>query len=112
MKCTSAIRQLAYDNTPDAFDEYLQMALEGVEKIYEAHENIHGFLGILENQKMVFDDWNDMHANPSRNMQRTWIERCDVQHRKAKEIQDKEVHLRLQRNLMEHIWQNHEDEEE
>nr|GEV80164.1 MDIS1-interacting receptor like kinase 2-like [Tanacetum cinerariifolium] len=26
MKCTSDIRQLAYGNTPDAFDEYLQMA--------------------------------------------------------------------------------------
>nr|GEZ06353.1 putative nuclease HARBI1 [Tanacetum cinerariifolium] len=25
MKCTSVIRQLAYGNTPDAFDEYLQM---------------------------------------------------------------------------------------
>nr|GFA68590.1 reverse transcriptase domain-containing protein [Tanacetum cinerariifolium] len=26
MKCTAAIRQLAYSNTPDAFDEYLQMS--------------------------------------------------------------------------------------
>ncbi|GKA95678.1 ALP1-like protein isoform X1 [Tanacetum coccineum] len=25
MKCTAAIRQLTYDTTPDAFDEYLQM---------------------------------------------------------------------------------------
>ena len=25
MKCTSAIRQLAYNTTPDAFNEYLQM---------------------------------------------------------------------------------------
>ncbi|GKA96608.1 hypothetical protein Tco_0818703 [Tanacetum coccineum] len=27
MKCTSAIRQLAYDTSPDAFDEYLQILL-------------------------------------------------------------------------------------
>ncbi|GJR64070.1 hypothetical protein Tco_0010135 [Tanacetum coccineum] len=67
---------------------------------------------ILEVQKMAFDDWNDMYANPSRNMQRTWIERCDVQRRKVKEIRDKEVHLRLQRNLKEHIWQNREDGDE
>ncbi|GKD88618.1 hypothetical protein Tco_1364125 [Tanacetum coccineum] len=26
MKCTGTIRQLAYDTTPDAFDEYLQMS--------------------------------------------------------------------------------------
>ncbi|GJX04922.1 ALP1-like protein isoform X1 [Tanacetum coccineum] len=225
MKCTLVIRQLAYDNTPDAFDEYLQMGehtvcdcldnfnkciidlcmskylrkptLEDVEKIYEAHENIHGFsvdanndINVLDNsplfddilndiapvapyvvngvgfengyyladgiypqwavfvksftvandekhsyfkkrqegarknverafgvlqgqdQKMVFDDWNDMYANLARNMQRKWIERCDVQRRKAKEILDKEVHLHLQRNLMKHIWQNRDDEDE
>ncbi|GKA60838.1 ALP1-like protein isoform X1 [Tanacetum coccineum] len=67
---------------------------------------------ILEDQKMAFNDWNEMNSNPSRNMQRTWIERCEVQRRKAKEIRDKEVHLRLQRNLMEHIWQQREDEDE
>ncbi|GJS04042.1 hypothetical protein Tco_0320550 [Tanacetum coccineum] len=75
MKCTSVIRQLACGNTPDAFDEYLQLgeytardcldnfnkciidlymlkylrkpALEDVEKIYEVHENIHGFPGAI-----------------------------------------------------------------
>nr|GFB58620.1 reverse transcriptase domain-containing protein [Tanacetum cinerariifolium] len=26
MKCTAALHQLAYDTTPDAFDEYLQMS--------------------------------------------------------------------------------------
>ncbi|GKD46892.1 zinc finger MYM-type protein 1-like protein [Tanacetum coccineum] len=40
---------------------------------------------ILEDQKTVFDDWNDMYVNPKRNMQRNWIERCDAQRRKAKE---------------------------
>ncbi|GJR53575.1 reverse transcriptase domain-containing protein [Tanacetum coccineum] len=29
MKCTAAIHQLAYGNTPDAFDEYLQMRMLG-----------------------------------------------------------------------------------
>ncbi|GJU13537.1 nucleotide-binding alpha-beta plait domain-containing protein [Tanacetum coccineum] len=72
----SAIRQLSYDNTPDAFDEYLQMSectardcllhfnkciidlymskflrkptLEDVEKIYNQHVTRHGFRECLE----------------------------------------------------------------
>ncbi|GKD20552.1 ALP1-like protein [Tanacetum coccineum] len=75
MKCTAAIRQLAYGTTPDAFDEYLQMSertardclfhfnkciislykdkylrkptLEGVENIYNKHLTTHGFSGML-----------------------------------------------------------------
>ncbi|GJZ13382.1 ALP1-like protein isoform X1 [Tanacetum coccineum] len=68
---------------------------------------------ILKDQKMAVFDWNDVYANPSRNMQRTWIERCETQRRKNKEIRDREMHLSLQRNLMEHIWQEveHEDED-
>ncbi|GKC24101.1 putative nuclease HARBI1 [Tanacetum coccineum] len=230
MKCTSAICQLAYGNTPDAFDEYLQMGehttrnclenfnkfidlymskylrkpiLTDVEKVYDAHENIHGFSRMLESidcmhskwknypkswqgkydnsplfddllddiapvtpfvvdgvgfekgyyladgiypqwatfvksfsvandekhsffkrrqesarkdveqdQQMAFSDWNKMYVNPSRNMHRTWIERYDVQRRKAKELRDKEVHLSLQRNLMEHIWLQREGQDE
>ncbi|GJT75011.1 retrotransposon protein, putative, ty3-gypsy subclass [Tanacetum coccineum] len=76
MKCTSAIRQLAYDNTPDAFDEYLQMSehtkrncldnfnkciidlympkylrkptLHDIENVYARHEYVHGIPGMLE----------------------------------------------------------------
>ncbi|GJT61152.1 ALP1-like protein isoform X1 [Tanacetum coccineum] len=68
---------------------------------------------ILKDQKMAVFDWNDVYANPSRNMQRTWIERCETQRRKNKEIRDREMHLSLQRNLVEHIWQEveHEDED-
>ncbi|GKA81515.1 ALP1-like protein [Tanacetum coccineum] len=75
IKCTSAIRQLAYSNTSDAFDKYLQMGehttrdcldnfnkciidlcmlkylrkptFAGIENVYAAHENIHGFLRML-----------------------------------------------------------------
>ncbi|GJX03183.1 hypothetical protein Tco_0189099 [Tanacetum coccineum] len=75
MKCTSAIHQLAYGNTSDAFDKYLQMSehtardcldnfnkciidlcmskylrkptLAGIENVHAAHENIHGFPGML-----------------------------------------------------------------
>ncbi|GJV41279.1 ALP1-like protein isoform X1 [Tanacetum coccineum] len=64
---------------------------------------------ILEDQQMAATDWNDVHANPSRNVQRTWVERCEVQRRKAKELRDRETHISLQQNLMEHIWREVED---
>nr|GEU72009.1 hypothetical protein [Tanacetum cinerariifolium] len=75
LKCTSAIRQLAYGTSPDAFDEYLQVAercsreclwnftkciyilyveeflrkpnLEDVQHVYELHERKHGLPGML-----------------------------------------------------------------
>ncbi|GKB99564.1 ALP1-like protein [Tanacetum coccineum] len=72
MKCTSAIRQLAYGTSPDALDEYLQMGehcahdcftvciidlftpeflrkadVNDVRKLYDAHNRIHGLPGML-----------------------------------------------------------------
>jgi hypothetical protein len=75
MKCTAAIRQLAYGSAPDAFDEYLQMGSStsrlcldnfnmcvmdlfmpeflrkpkwaGVQSIYQKHEQEYGFPGML-----------------------------------------------------------------
>ncbi|GKA33160.1 nucleotide-binding alpha-beta plait domain-containing protein [Tanacetum coccineum] len=75
MKCIAAVRQLAYGNTPNAFDEYFQMSertardcllhfnkciidlymskylrkptLEDVEKIYNQDVTRHGFPGML-----------------------------------------------------------------
>ncbi|GJX26529.1 ALP1-like protein isoform X1 [Tanacetum coccineum] len=68
---------------------------------------------ILKDQKMRVFDWYDNYTNLSRNMQRTWVERCETQRRKNKKIRDRETHQSLQRNLMEHIWQQveHEDED-
>nr|GEU48153.1 hypothetical protein [Tanacetum cinerariifolium] len=230
MKCTAAIRQLAYGTTPDAFDEYLQMSertardsltnfnkciiylymseylrkptLEDVENVYNKHLTAHGFSGMLgsidcanndinvldnsplfddllndtapvlpyvvnsvgyekgcyladgiypqwatfvksftvvndakhayfkkrqegarkdverafgvlqEHQKMAVFDLNEVYADATRNMQRTWIERCETQRRKNKEIRDRDTHVSLQQNLMEHILQEVEHEEE
>nr|GEV19053.1 hypothetical protein [Tanacetum cinerariifolium] len=83
MKCTSAIRQLAYDTVPDALDEYLQMGnatsrqcleifctstvhifgheflqkptLTDVERLYTFHENKHKFLRMLGS--LDYTDW-------------------------------------------------------
>ncbi|GJS10876.1 ALP1-like protein [Tanacetum coccineum] len=85
MKCTTAIRQLAYGNTPDAFDEYLQMSertardcltnfnkciislymteylrkptLEDVENIYNKHLTTHGFPGMLGSIDCMHWEW-------------------------------------------------------
>ncbi|GJY98202.1 ALP1-like protein [Tanacetum coccineum] len=87
MKCTAAIRQLVYDTTPDAFDEYLQMSertardyllyfnmciidlymskylrkptLEDVEKIYNQHLTRHGFPGMLGSIDCMHWEWKN-----------------------------------------------------
>ncbi|GJT04217.1 ALP1-like protein [Tanacetum coccineum] len=33
---------------------------------------------ILEDHQMTVTNWNDVYANLSRNIQRTWVERCEV----------------------------------
>nr|GFA95955.1 reverse transcriptase domain-containing protein [Tanacetum cinerariifolium] len=86
MKCTAAIRQLAYGTTPDAFDEYLQMSkhtacdclfyfsmciislymaeylrkptLEDIENIYSKHVTRHGFSGMLGSIDCANNDIN------------------------------------------------------
>nr|GEX19770.1 reverse transcriptase domain-containing protein [Tanacetum cinerariifolium] len=65
MKCTTAIRQLAYGTTPDAFDEYLQMTeylrkptLEDVENIYNKHLTTPGFSRMLGSIDCANNDIN------------------------------------------------------
>nr|GEV38482.1 hypothetical protein [Tanacetum cinerariifolium] len=168
MKCTAVIRQSAYDTTPDAFDEYLQMSertardsltnfnkciislymaeylrkptLEDVENVYNKHLTSHGFWGMLGSIDCMQWEWincpvswqgqydrgdkkyhtimleavasqdlwiwhaffgvaganNDINvldnsplfddSTSARNMQRTWIERCETQRQKNKEM--------------------------
>ncbi|GJT30788.1 RNA-directed DNA polymerase, eukaryota, reverse transcriptase zinc-binding domain protein [Tanacetum coccineum] len=85
MKCTSAIRQLAYGTTPDALDEYLQMGehcardclnyfcmcvmdlyqpeflrkptLADIQNLYAAHNRIHGFPGMLGSIDCMHWEW-------------------------------------------------------
>ncbi|GKB96603.1 ALP1-like protein isoform X1 [Tanacetum coccineum] len=62
---------------------------------------------ILKNQKFALSDIGDTYICPRANLARSWIERCEVQRKQAKEIRDKQTHARLQRNLIEHVWQQH-----
>ncbi|GJU31676.1 ALP1-like protein [Tanacetum coccineum] len=87
MKCTSAIRQLAYGVTPDSLDEYLQMGshcardcldfftmcvielfmpkylrkpdFNDIQKLYTAHNNIHGFPGMLGSIDCMHWEWRN-----------------------------------------------------
>nr|GEX52794.1 hypothetical protein [Tanacetum cinerariifolium] len=87
MKCTSVIRQLAYDTAPDTFDEYLQIAERtsrecldnftkcihvlfaemflrnptrmDIEKTYQLHEQKHGLLGMLESIDCMHWEWKN-----------------------------------------------------
>ncbi|GJW20542.1 ALP1-like protein isoform X1 [Tanacetum coccineum] len=85
MKCTSAIRQLAYEASPDALDEYLQIGehcaddnldfftmciidlftaeflrkpdVNDVQKLYDAHNRIHGLPGMLSSIDCMHWEW-------------------------------------------------------
>ena len=51
-----------------------------------------------------------MNLVPHRQQRR--VHRCDMNRPKAKEIRDKDTHLNLQQQLMEHIWRAREDFED
>ncbi|GKA36555.1 RNA-directed DNA polymerase, eukaryota [Tanacetum coccineum] len=61
LKCTSAIRQLAYDTAPDAFDE---PSLEDIEKPYALHEEKHGLSGMLESIDWENNNLNMLYGSP------------------------------------------------
>jgi hypothetical protein len=67
---------------------------------------------ILKDQKFHVSEYKEIFWDPTRQMQDRWIDRCDRRRQKVKEIRDKDVHVSLQLNLMDHIWRNREDFEE
>nr|GEU84690.1 hypothetical protein [Tanacetum cinerariifolium] len=67
---------------------------------------------ILEDQNMSIVDLNRVYYNPARSMQTTWIDRCETQRRKAKELRDIYKHISLQQNIMNHIWREVEEASE
>jgi hypothetical protein len=65
---------------------------------------------IFKDQNFAICEFNELYISPHRNIKRTWIKKCIVQWRKAKELGDKQTQETLQQNLMEHIWQRHQQQ--
>ncbi|GJY36165.1 ALP1-like protein [Tanacetum coccineum] len=63
---------------------------------------------ILKNQRYAISEASEIYICPHQNILRTWIERCAIRQRKAKELRDKQTHSRLQRSLIEHVWALHQ----
>ncbi|GJW60614.1 ALP1-like protein isoform X1 [Tanacetum coccineum] len=63
---------------------------------------------ILKNQRYAISEVGEIYICPQQNILRTWVERCAIRKRKAKELRDKQTHSRLQRSLIEHVWALHQ----
>ncbi|GKB28994.1 ALP1-like protein isoform X1 [Tanacetum coccineum] len=67
---------------------------------------------ILKDQKFALSEFEQQsYICPQPNILRTWVERCEVQRRKSKEPRDKQTHAKLQRNVIEHLWQQHQQQD-
>ncbi|GJV94348.1 ALP1-like protein isoform X1 [Tanacetum coccineum] len=68
---------------------------------------------ILKDQKFTLSEFEQQnYICPQPNILRTWVERCEVQRRKSKELRDKQTHAKLQRNVIEHLWQQHQQHQQ
>ncbi|GKC57869.1 ALP1-like protein isoform X1 [Tanacetum coccineum] len=63
---------------------------------------------ILKNQRYAISEAGEIYICPQQNILKTWVERCAIRQRKAKELRDKQTHSRLQRSLIEHVWALHQ----
>ncbi|GJZ64469.1 ALP1-like protein isoform X1 [Tanacetum coccineum] len=96
-------------NTVEVIKKYPTIMLEVV-----ASQDLwiwHAFYG-MAGANMSVVDWKHVYSNPARSLQTVWIDRCQTQRRKAKELRDKDTHISLQQNLMNHIWREVEDASE
>ncbi|GKE23703.1 ALP1-like protein isoform X1 [Tanacetum coccineum] len=59
---------------------------------------------ILEDQKFDISEYSHMYVPPKSNIQRTWVERCERQRRRNKELWDRRVHEDLRHDIVEHLW--------
>ncbi|GJS34371.1 hypothetical protein Tco_0532753 [Tanacetum coccineum] len=120
LKCTSAIRQMAYDTSPDAFDEYLQIAercpfvVNGhtyrkgyylADGIYPAWSTFVKTFSVARDEKTL--KFKRVQEAARKDIERAFgVERCDVHVRKTKELRDRKTHNDLRQDLVEHLWNN------
>ncbi|GKA47567.1 ALP1-like protein isoform X1 [Tanacetum coccineum] len=69
-----------------------------------AIKDIERAFGVLQDQKFDICEYWHMYASSETNIQRTWVERCERQRRRNKELRDKRVHEDLQHDIVEHLW--------
>nr|GEU54225.1 hypothetical protein [Tanacetum cinerariifolium] len=56
---------------------------------------------ILKDQKFALSEFDQQsYICPQPNILRSWVERCEVQRRKSKELRNKQTHAKLQRNAL------------
>ncbi|GKC53626.1 hypothetical protein Tco_1076371 [Tanacetum coccineum] len=93
------------DEETDAF--YLQKAVEYhewlIQKAIDEETRTLIFRDREDAERRLRADYFDDHL---------WIDRCQTQRRKAKELRDKDTHISLQQNLMNHIWRKVEEASE
>ncbi|GKE78714.1 ALP1-like protein isoform X1 [Tanacetum coccineum] len=128
---------MAYCTSPDAFDEYLQIAertsrecldhfTKCIRVLYydrnektlkfkrvqeAARKDIERAFGVLQSRwDEGFEvNFRDMFVNPAPNIVRDWVERCDLHVRKTKELRDRKTHNDLRKDLVEHLWNNDDE---
>nr|GEU95776.1 hypothetical protein [Tanacetum cinerariifolium] len=69
-----------------------------------ARKDIEKAFGDLQDQKFDISEYWSMYAFLESNIQRTWVERCERQRMKNKELQDRRVHEDLRQDIMDHLW--------
>ncbi|GJZ53134.1 transposase, MuDR, MULE transposase domain protein [Tanacetum coccineum] len=68
-----------------------------------ARKDIERAFGVVD-QKFDISEYWSMYASPESNIQRTWVERCERQRMKNKELRDRRVHEDLRQDIMDHLW--------
>ncbi|GJR82313.1 ALP1-like protein isoform X1 [Tanacetum coccineum] len=69
-----------------------------------ATKDIERAFGVLqEDQKFDISEYWSMYASLESNIQCTWVERCERQRMKNKELRDRRVHEDLRQDIMDHL---------
>ncbi|GKA65165.1 probable serine/threonine-protein kinase PBL7 [Tanacetum coccineum] len=76
--------------------------------IWHAFYGMAGTLGLIQQPARAYEVTHYVEQS----LQTVWIDRCQTQRRKAKELRDKDTHISLQQNLMNHIWREVEEASE
>ncbi|GJX36696.1 zinc finger, CCHC-type containing protein [Tanacetum coccineum] len=69
-----------------------------------ARKDIERAFGVLQGFEV---NTRDLFVSPAPNIQRDWVERCDLHIRKSKELRDRKTHIDLRQDHVEHLSNNH-----